>query len=417
MLKTLKHWLKESKRIELTDPDFALFSKNFEKFAESLIDNADYIFIFALSIKVQTTMYPEVKMHYLCAAFHLCTLAQNKPQPYPFIKYALGLMHFYGLGTQRNVQIANELLQPVHLLAQEYQDCLKLDWNDTTEKGEQITEELYKKLIHKNNISRFLDDDINILSYRSCWVIISRIANDLNQEHNFKKTYEDLAYNLCAAAAKKGILVAMADLGTMYQLGFGVNRSVSEAIKWLTPAASINTVAAFELAKVYYSVLNFQESALYFKNALTLNGIQEHKDEAALALAMQYFFGLGVAQNQDLAKEKLKEIAGRKKEAHALLHLINNDDIRSKPFTYDSQTINNIIKLITLPTYQESNQILRPETQALSEKLLKALNQSNIIVSPYSYSQAMVTNSYNNINYGTIDESSSLLPKNKKNTN
>lgn len=87
--------------------------------------------------------------------------------------------------------------------------------------------------------------------------------------------YEE-AYRLLLPLAEDGVPKAQACLGSLYQLGLGVERNILEAIRWLKLAAEQGEgVAAHNLGTIYMSSsevheLDREESKKWYRKAREL---------------------------------------------------------------------------------------------------------------------------------------------------
>uniref|UniRef100_UPI004048C60F hypothetical protein n=1 Tax=Aliarcobacter sp. TaxID=2321116 RepID=UPI004048C60F len=96
-------------------------------------------------------------------------------------------------------------------------------------------------------------------------------------------------------------------IGLFYENGYGVEKNISEAIKYYKSVAKSNEHASINLADYYDSIKNYKEAFIYYENADKLN----HSD-AAYKLATYYELGRGTKKDINKAIEYYSKSATEK---------------------------------------------------------------------------------------------------------
>jgi len=127
---------------------------------------------------------------------------------------------------------------------------------------------------------------------------------------------------------------AMTKVGTLYNLGLGVNRDIKQAAQWYERAAQLGFVTAqFDLANLYYDGHGFPHDLKQAARWYTAAAQGGHA-KAQLYLAEMYENGDGVEKNQDTAVQWYQKAADQElPEAEYLLgkKLVYGDGVGKDP--------------------------------------------------------------------------------------
>lgn len=147
-------------------------------------------------------------------------------------------------------------------------------------------------------------------------------ANTFNEAvENYNKGEFTKAFDTFYLLAKEGNAKAQYNVGLLYALGKGAQKSVSNARKWYEKAAKQgNAKAQYNLGKLYHDTAQHDahayEKAKYWYEKAVQGGVVEANNN----LASLYIDGLGVKKDEKKAVELLEE-AATKGNAAAELNL------------------------------------------------------------------------------------------------
>lgn len=144
------------------------------------------------------------------------------------------------------------------------------------------------------------------------YFVKKRVAED-------EETRKKEAIKWLSKAAEQNLPKAQYYMGTMYQLGFGVEQSSSKYVEWLTKAATGEMVnAQFQLAELYIEGKLVEQDMVQARFWLEKAAEQNHS-KAQLYLANFYFQGIGVTPDLDKAKQLLLKAAEKDAQAQYII--------------------------------------------------------------------------------------------------